>query len=260
MGILNVTPDSFSDGGKFTKPDKAVWQARRMVRGGADIIDIGGESTRPGARTVGEEEERSRVLPVVEALGKAGLKAEISIDTRRSGVAAACMAAGASIWNDVTALGFEKNSPCVAARLGCKVVLMHMQGRPLTMQDKPEYGDVFGEVGAYLKCRADTAIKAGVEPGNIWLDPGIGFGKRHRDNLDLLARLDDFHKFGFPLLVGTSRKSFIRRISDSDVSERLGGSLASALWSVALGADILRVHDIQETVQAVKVWRALSDR
>ncbi len=252
MGILNVTPDSFSDGGNFLDVERAVARVREIVDEGADIIDIGGESTRPGADTVGQTQELARVLPVIKSL--AGLDAEISIDTRRPDVAEAAVAAGANIWNDVTALSYKPNSIVMAAQLGCPVVLMHMKGQPKSMQDKPYYDDVVAEVSDYLKTRAQAAVDGGVKPRNIILDPGIGFGKRLEDNLALLQHLDDFHALGFPILIGTSRKSFISKIDKSTPDNRLGGSLASALWAASMGASILRVHDVKETVQALKVW------
>ena len=265
MGILNVTPDSFyqrqaahSDGGRFKGVSRAVERAHEMMAEGADIIDIGGESTRPGADVVEQAQELARVIPVIEALK--GIDAEISIDTRRPGVARAAVAAGASIWNDVTALEFDTRSPKMAALLGCEVVLMHMRGSPETMQDNPHYKDVVADVMAYLKGRMRAAMKAGVKPENIIIDPGIGFGKRLEDNLDLLQHLDDFHKLGCPILLGTSRKSFIGKIDGSTVDERLGGSIASALWGASMGASILRAHDVKETVQALKVWRAIGER
>jgi dihydropteroate synthase len=258
MGILNVTPDSFSDGGQYSDVEQALAQAHDMVRAGAEIIDIGGESTRPGADVVGQVEELNRVMPVIEAL--AGLDAEISIDTRRPEVAQAAVAAGASIWNDVTALEFDAGSPAMAAKLGCEIVLMHMRGTPETMQKNPYYKNVVAEVIAYLKGRMSVALKAGVKVDNIIFDPGIGFGKRLEDNLDLLQHLDDVHMLGRPILLGASRKSFIGKIDGSSASERLGGSIASALWGASMGVSILRVHDVEETVQALKVWRTIGGR
>ena len=262
MGILNITPDSFSDGGQFGGVEQAVARAREMVRAGADIIDIGGESTRPGADVIGQTEELKRVMPVIEALfEKLGdLDAEISVDTRRPEVAYAAVKAGASIWNDVTALEFDERSPDMAAKLGCKIVLMHMRGTPETMQKNPHYKNVVAEVISSLKNRMSIAIKAGVKRENIILDPGIGFGKRLEDNLDLLQHLDDFHILGQPLLLGASRKSFMGKIDGSDAGDRLGGSIASALWGASMGASILRVHDVEETVQAVRVWGAIGER
>lgn len=258
MGILNVTPDSFSDGGRFDGVERAVARAHEMVRAGADIIDIGGESTRPGADSVAQDAELVRVIPVIEALN--GLDAEISVDTRRPEVARAAVQAGASIWNDVTALEFDSGSPDMAAKLDCKIVLMHMQGTPETMQKNPYFTNVVTEVSSYLKGRMRVALKAGVKRENIILDPGIGFGKRLEDNLDLLQHLDDFHILGRPILLGASRKSFMGKIDGSDADKRLGGSIASALWGTSMGASILRVHDVEETVQAVRVWEAIGER
>lgn len=262
MGILNVTPDSFSDGGQYDVVDKAVARAHEMAHAGADIIDIGGESTRPGADVVEQGEELARVIPVIESLS--GIDADISIDTRRPAVAQAAVKAGASIWNDVTALEFDASSPDMAAHLSCKVVLMHMRGTPETMQKNPHYKNVVAEVMGYLKARMSVALKAGVKKENIILDPGIGFGKRLEDNLDLLQHLDDFHILGRPLLLGASRKSFIGKIdgsdANSDANGRIGGSIASALWGASMGASILRVHDVEETVQALKIWHAIGER
>jgi dihydropteroate synthase len=258
MGILNVTPDSFSDGGRFTDIQRAAAHAHDMVQAGADIIDIGGESTRPGAAEITTDEELTRVLPVIEALKN--IPAEISIDTRRPDAARAAVEAGASIWNDVTALTFAEHSPQTAAELGCKIVLMHMQGRPETMQNSPKYINVVAEIVAYLKVRMSTALAAGVKRENIILDPGIGFGKRLEDNLDVLQGLDDFHMLGQSLLIGASNKSFIGHIDESDVENRLGGSIASALWAASMGASILRVHNVKETVQALRVWHAIWER
>ncbi len=257
MGILNVTPDSFSDGGRYNRVEIAVKRAFEMVAEGADIIDIGGESTRPGAEIIGQAQELLRVIPVIEGLK--GIDAEISIDTRRPDVARASVAAGASIWNDVTALDFDAHSLSVAGELGCKTILMHMRGNPETMQLAPQYENVVAEVIAYLKERVDVAVKAGVEFENIIIDPGIGFGKRLEDNLDLLQNLDEFHKLGCPILLGASRKSFIGKIDGSTVDNRLGGSIASALWGASMGASIVRVHDVKETVQALRVWRAIGE-
>lgn len=260
MGVLNVTPDSFSDGGQFTHIDRAIEQATKMIDQGADIIDIGGESTRPGAKAVDEKTELLRVLPVISALTKNGIKAQISIDTRRPIVAAEAVNAGATIWNDVTALSFDDRSPNVAAGLDCDVILMHMRGNPKTMQNKPHYDDVVDEVKSYLTLRAQVALDAGVKRDQISIDPGIGFGKRLEDNLDLLQNIDAFHELGYPVLIGTSRKSFIGKIDGSAIDTRMGGSIASALWAASMGASILRVHDVEETTQAVKVWNAIRER
>ncbi len=258
MGILNVTPDSFSDGGRYASLDAAVEHAERMIAEGADIIDVGGESTRPGAPAIGEAEELTRILPVVEAL--AGRRAiPISIDTRRSAVARAAIEAGAAMWNDVSALGGDANSFAAAAGLGCEVVLMHMQGEPATMQRAPRYGDVVAEVLAWLSTRADTAIAAGVARERLWLDPGIGFGKTLAHNLALLAALDRLVGLGFPVVLGASRKGMIRKLDPTadDPRDRLGGSLAIALAAAAAGCAMVRVHDVRQTVQALKVMAAI---
>jgi dihydropteroate synthase len=261
MGILNVTPDSFSDGGRYEGLELAVKGAIRLIEDGADIIDIGGESTRPGADDIDIKEEIRRTIPVIAALREATRDYEIdpviSIDTRKPHVAEAAIMAGADIWNDVTALTFDESSEQVAADLGCPVILMHMQGSPETMQHNPHYGNAVAEVKDYLAKRIDALDFAGVERRNITIDPGIGFGKRHEDNLALFHHLSEFKSLGCPILMGASRKSFIGRIDGSSADDRLGGSIAAALWSAQAGADILRVHDVSETVQAMRVWEAI---
>ena len=263
MGILNVTPDSFSDGGRFDDLDGAVKHALRLIDEGADIIDIGGESTRPGAEEISVPEETQRVLPVIMALREAvrdlDREPQISIDTRKSEVAEAAILAGADTWNDVSGLTFDARSEATASDLGCPVILMHAQGNPETMQDNPVYGDAVFEVKDWLSKRIDACEFAGIDRKNITIDPGIGFGKRHEDNLMLFNRLDELSALGCPILMGSSRKSFIGRIDGSNADDRLGGSIASALWSIAKGASILRVHDVSETVQAVRVWEAMRD-
>jgi len=263
MGILNATPDSFSDGGRYDSVELAVKQALRMMDEGADIIDIGGESTRPGAAEIDVTEEVRRTVPVIMALREAtcdhDIDPVISIDTRKPDVAEAAILAGADIWNDVTALTFDKRSEGLAAELGCPVIIMHMQGSPETMQDNPHYGHAVAEVKDYLAKRIDALDFAGVERGNITIDVGIGFGKTLEDNLALFANLDAFKALGCPMLMGASRKSFIGRIDGSAAGDRLGGSIAAALWSAQAGADILRVHDVSETVQAVKIWEAIEN-
>ena len=264
MGILNVTPDSFSDGGQYDSLEIAVRRALRLIEDGADIIDIGGESTRPGAQPVDVSEEIRRTQPVIAAIREAtrdyDIDPVISIDTRKPDVAEAAIHAGADIWNDVTALTFDPRSEALAAELGCEVIIMHMQGSPETMQDNPNYDDdAVTEVKSYLSARIKALEAAGVERGKITIDPGIGFGKRHEDNLSIFARLDEFHSLGCPVLMGASRKSFIGRIDGSAADDRLGGSIAAALWSAALGTSILRVHDVSETVQAMRVWEAMAN-
>ncbi len=261
MAILNVTPDSFSDGGRYSSAAAAAQQALALIRAGADIVDVGGESTRPGADWIDPSEEIRRTVPVIKALvdliGEAGLKARISIDTRKPVVAQAAIKAGAHIWNDVSALSYAPDSLDMAARLDCPVILMHAQGTPQTMQDNPYYDDVINEIGRYLTDRADKAQAAGIAKDHIILDPGIGFGKRLGDNLAILQHVPQFRALGYPVLIGASRKSFIGYLDGSDVKARLGGSIASALWSIQAGADIIRVHDVAETVQALKVWQAI---
>jgi dihydropteroate synthase len=258
MGIVNVTPDSFSDGGRFLGVDAAVVHARQLVADGADILDIGGESTRPGAAPVSEAEEIARVVPVIEAIRRES-PVPISIDTMKPAVARAAVAAGAAMWNDVTALDFGPDSLATAAELGCEVVLMHMQGEPRTMQAAPRYDDVVAEVAACLAERADAAMATGVAPERIWLDPGIGFGKTAQHSLALLRHLDRIVALGFPVLVGVSRKSSISHIAGDKSGEhqRLGGSIAAALAAAAAGVAMIRVHDVAETRQALAVAAAI---
>ncbi|MDP9103151.1 MAG: dihydropteroate synthase [Pseudomonadota bacterium] len=257
MGIVNVTPDSFSDGGSFFDHRAALDHAHALIAVGADILDIGGESTRPGAEPVPALEELRRVVPLIQAI-RATSAIPISIDTTKPEVANAAMAAGASIWNDVMALQAD-GAPEAAAELGCDVVLMHMQGEPRTMQDDPRYDDVVAEVTAFLAARAEAAMAAGVARERITLDPGIGFGKTVAHNLALIAGLPSLTALGFPVLVGASRKRMIRTLDPTAVEadDRLGGSLALALAAVERGATTLRVHDVRETVQALAVWGAL---
>lgn len=257
MGILNVTPDSFSDGGQFSDLDAAVRHARRLIDQGADILDIGGESTRPGALTVPWTEERDRVVPVIRAIRTATQDDDpgplISIDTRKPEVAEAAILAGADIWNDVSALTYSEDSIALAAGLDCPVILMHAQGAPETMQDRPDYDDAVDEVLAFLRARIAVCEAAGIERDQITIDPGIGFGKRLEDNLAILRHTAKFVALA-PTLIGTSRKSFIQKIDGSPVEQRLGGSLASALFATKEGAAVLRVHDVAETMQALRVW------
>jgi dihydropteroate synthase len=259
MGVVNVTPDSFSDGGRVA-PEAALSWARRLIADGADILDVGGESTRPGASPVPEAEEIARVVPLIRAL-RAESAIPISVDTMKPTVARAAVAAGANIWNDVAALRHAPDSLATAAELGCDVVLMHMQGEPGTMQAEPRYDDVVAEVAAFLAGRAQAAQAAGVARERIWLDPGVGFGKHMiRHNLPLLAGLDRIVALGFPVLLGVSRKSFIGAVDGGGVpaDRRLGGSIAGALWGAAAGVAAVRVHDVRETVQALRVWDAIA--
>ena len=256
MGVVNVTPDSFSDGGRFLDPARAVEQGRKLVADGADILDVGGESTRPGAAPVSIDEELARVLPVVEALRDAG--APISIDTRHAEVMRRAVAAGAAIVNDVTALEGDPDSLPTVAELGVPVAIMHMRGEPGTMQDDPRYDDAPREVRDYLAGRVAALEAAGVARSRITVDPGIGFGKNLDHNMQILNRLEMLSELGCAVLLGVSRKSFIAKIDPgADAGHRLAGSLAAALAGVARGARILRVHDVAETRQALAVWRAV---
>ena len=258
MGVTNVTPDSFSDGGRFLETEAALLQARKLVVEGADILDIGGESTRPGAEPVPAEVEIARVVPVIRALRTEG--AILSIDTMKPAVARAAVEAGASIWNDVSALRHEPESLATAAELGCEVVLMHMQGDPRTMQADPRYADVVAEVCDFLAARAEAALAAGVVRDRIWVDPGIGFGKHiTQHNVPLLAQLERVVALGYPVLLGASRKAFIGALDGGKVpaDQRLGGSIAVALAGAAAGVAAVRVHDVRETVQALRVWQAI---
>lgn len=263
MGILNLTPDSFSDGGKLKTVAAAVKAATAMVAAGADIIDIGGESTRPGSKTVSVKDEIKRTVPVIEKLAaqwKAkGIQAKISIDSRKPEVVRAAMKAGAHIWNDVSALTYDDKSVDLAVKLGCQVILMHAQGSPETMQDSPSYDNALGEIQLWLTTRVAVALASGVKQENIIIDPGIGFGKRLEDNLAILRHLNRLNEIGCPVLLGASRKSYINKIDGSKVDERLGGSLATAIWGATHGASILRVHDVKETAQALSVWEAVEN-
>jgi dihydropteroate synthase len=259
MGIVNTTPDSFSDGGRHATVDAAIAHGLRLAGQGADILDIGGESTRPGAEPVPADEEILRTAPVIAGLRAAGWTGPISIDTMKPDVAREAVRAGANIWNDVTALGYSPESPAVAAALGCDVVLMHMQGQPRTMQDAPHYDDVVAEVADWLAHRAGQVMADGVAPDRIWLDPGIGFGKTAAHNLALTANLHRIAAAGLPILYGASRKRTIQSLDPSatDASDRLGGSLALALAAARGGAGVIRAHDVRETVQALKVQAAV---
>ena len=256
MGILNVTPDSFSDGGDLADPTAAIAAGLAMRDAGASILDVGGESTRPGSDAVPIEEELRRVVPVIRELVAAG--AIVSVDTRHAPVMRAAIHAGAWIVNDVTALTGDEESMAVIAGSGVSVVLMHMQGEPKTMQENPHYDDVVGEVRDYLGARIEACNAAGIARDRIAIDPGIGFGKTVEHNLRLLNELDAFTELGCPILIGVSRKSFIPRAAGlAPVKERLGGSLAAALAAVHRGARIVRAHDVFETVQALRIQAAI---
>jgi dihydropteroate synthase len=258
MGVVNVTPDSFSDGGQLASLESALAHALALDADGADILDIGGESTRPGAEPVSVAEEIERTLPLLNALRPRTTR-RLSIDTCKPEVAEAAVRAGADIWNDVTALG-TPGAADLAAELGCGVVLMHMQGEPRTMQAAPHYDDVLAEVCAFLEARAEAALSAGVARERIWLDPGIGFGKTLEHNLALLSGLPALVALGFPVLLGASRKRFIAAIGPGgeDPGDRLGGSLAAALAGAQAGVAAVRVHDVAQTVQALEVQAAIA--
>jgi dihydropteroate synthase len=255
MAVLNVTPDSFSDGGRFDRPEAALMQARAMADAGMDILDIGGESTRPGADFVEAEVEISRTAPVIAALE--GLDAPISIDTRKASVAAAAMEAGATLINDVSAFDYDAGMLDVARSSGAAVCLMHASGDPKTMQDNPAYGDVLLDVYDYLEARVNHCVSGGISRDRIMVDPGIGFGKTQEHNLALIRGLTLFHGLGCAILLGVSRKRFIGVIGDAPIAaERAPGSIALGLEGLRQGVQMLRVHDIRETRQAVNLWLA----
>ena len=259
MGILNVTPDSFSDGGRFADPAAALVQARAMQAGGADLLDIGGESTRPGAAEVPVAEELRRTVPVIAALRAAMPDLPISIDTRKAGVARAALTAGAAMVNDVSALGHDPGMAAVVAQAGAPLCLMHAQGAPGSMQDDPRYGDVLLDVYDAMAARIAVAEAAGIPRARIVIDPGIGFGKTTAHNLALIRGIALFHGLGCAILIGASRKRFIGVIGGADTPDaRMPGSVAVALACVAQGVQILRVHDVGETRQALAVWHAIA--
>jgi dihydropteroate synthase len=254
MGVVNVTPDSFSDGGLFLDPAAAIDHGRKLVADGADVLDVGGESTRPGAGPVSAEEELRRVVPVVESL--AG-EAAVSIDTSKRPVADAALGAGARMVNDVTALRGDPELAGLCADRDCDVVLMHMLGTPRTMQDDPTYEDVADDVKEFLAERIEFAVSEGIGEERILIDPGIGFGKTLEHNLELLRRLGELRDLGRPICVGPSRKSFIGKITGRPVDQRLGGTIASCVLAYANGADMVRVHDVREVREALTVAEAI---
>jgi dihydropteroate synthase len=256
MGILNATPDSFSDGGKFKSAKDAIAQAELMIQSGVDLIDIGGESTRPGAEPVKLQEELDRVLPVIEALRDCGVP--LSIDTYKAETMRQALHAGVDCVNDIWALRQVGSLEAVNKSSECGIVLMHMQRDPLTMQFNPEYQDVIAEVKKFLKDRADLIISKGVGAERIAIDPGFGFGKRLAHNLKMLANFDDFNALGFPVLAGISRKSMIGKITGKDTNDRVAPSIAAVIMAADRGAQIVRVHDVAETVDALKFWEALN--
>jgi dihydropteroate synthase len=254
MGVVNVTPDSFSDGGAWLDPEAAIAHGRALAAQGAAILDVGGESTRPGAEPVTEAEELRRVVPVLEGLAGAG--ARLSIDTSKAAVAAAALDAGATIVNDVTALRGDPAMAALVAERGCGCVLMHMLGEPRTMQLHPVYDDVVVDVGAFLAERLRVAIAHGIDAERVWLDPGIGFGKTVDHNLELLRRLDEIVALGRPVVVGTSRKSFLGRITGRDPQHRVAATVATNVLALARGASVFRVHDVAEARDALAVAAA----
>jgi dihydropteroate synthase len=258
MGVVNVTPDSFSDGGEFFAADAAVAHCQELLEQGADILDIGGESTRPGAQPVAADEEVRRVLPVVE--GAAAMGARISIDTAKGDVARRALDAGASIVNDVSAFRFEPALAEVVAEAGAECCLMHMLGEPGTMQDDPQYDDVVADVKAFLEERLRFAVDEGISEERIWLDPGIGFGKTLEHNLELLRRLDEIVALGRPVVVGTSRKSFLGKLTGRPEKARLPGTIATNVLALTRGASVFRVHDVAEVAEALKVAAATLGR
>jgi dihydropteroate synthase len=255
MGILNVTPDSFSDGGLYLDANAAVAHGREMAGEGAGLIDVGGESTRPGAEEVPADEELRRTEPVVAELCAEGIA--VSIDTSKAAVARAALDAGAEMVNDVTALRADPELGRLCAERGCEVVLMHMQGTPRTMQADPTYDDVVADVRAFFAERIEEATAAGIAEERIWIDPGIGFGKTVAHNTELLHRLGELRDLGRPIAIGTSRKSFLGKLTGREAQDRIGGSIASNVLALKAGAEMLRVHDVLETAQAVKVAEAI---
>jgi dihydropteroate synthase len=256
MGILNVTPDSFSDGGRYAEPAAAIRHGLEMAEAGADLIDVGGESTRPGARRVPVEEEVRRTVPVIRALAKA-VRVPLSIDTSKAEVAEQALGSGASIVNDVTALRGDARMASVVARANASVILMHMRGTPETMQRHPRYGDVVVEVVEFLRRAADTAQAAGVAHEHILIDPGLGFGKTVEHNLQLMRQLSVFVSLGYAVVVGPSRKTFIGKILDVDTGERLPGTLACVAAAAQAGVQVVRVHEVQPAAQFVRMLEAI---
>jgi dihydropteroate synthase len=256
MGILNVTPDSFSEDGRFFDPEQAVRHAAQMVRDGADVVDVGGESTRPGSDAVPADEELRRVLPVIDQIGEQHPNLPISIDTRKAEVADRALAAGATIVNDVSA-GADPEMFDVAREHDAAIVLMHMKGEPKTMQQSPEYQDVVGEVHEFLRERIEAAEFAGIDAERIAIDPGIGFGKNLEHNLELMRGIEAFLDLGRPVLIGPSRKRFIGAILDVPEDERVEGTIGAVMWLVSRGAHVVRVHDVREVVRAVRVIDAI---
>jgi dihydropteroate synthase len=256
MGVLNVTPDSFSDGGLYLEPQRAIEHGLRMAEEGADIIDVGGESSRPGSDPAPLDEELKRVIPVIEGLASR-LEIPLSVDTYKSQVAERAIEAGAQMINDISGLRFDPQVPAVAARFDTPLIIMHIKGSPKTMQQNPSYEDLMGEIIAYLREGIEKAERGGVDPHQVIVDPGIGFGKRVQDNLVIINRLDELNTLGRPLLIGTSRKSFIGALLGAEVHQRGVGTLATVAVSVLKGAHIVRVHDVAPMKQAVDMVDAI---
>jgi dihydropteroate synthase len=260
MGILNVTPDSFSDGGEFNQIEAALSQARKMLANGVDLIDIGGQSTRPGAAQISWEEELERVIPIIKALRQES-SIPISIDTTRAKVASAAITAGADLVNDISGATFDSQMLSVVARLEVPIILMHIRGTPETMQKMTDYQDLVGEIARFFQSRIEAAIATGISPDRLIIDPGIGFAKNYQQNIELLKRSNEFRYLGVPILIGTSRKSFIGRILDRDnPQERVWGTAATCCAAIAAGADLLRVHDVAQMYDVCRVadaiWRS----
>jgi dihydropteroate synthase len=259
MGVINTTPDSFSDGGSFDTLEKARKRALEMQEAGVDIIDIGGESTRPGAEPLPPDEELRRTIPLIESL-EGEIDVPISIDTYKSGVAGRALDAGACIINDITALRFDEKLAPLAARRGAPVILMHMQGEPRNMQEDPQYEDVVGDISRFFRERAAAAVEAGISPEKLLVDPGIGFGKTVEHNLEILRRIEEFRGLGYPLVLGTSRKRFIGAVLDRPVDQRLLGTAATVAFAIARGVDVVRVHDTEEMLEVVKMADAAAGK
>lgn len=254
MGVLNVTPDSFSDGGEYLDPEAATARAWKMAQDGAHVIDVGGESSRPGSDPVDADDEMRRVIPVIRAIaGAGGPGLPVSIDTTKASVADAAMRAGASIINDISGMTFDADMPRVAAEHGAAVIIMHMRGKPKTMQQDIRYDDLLGEIERFFQERIESTVRAGVREDLIMIDPGIGFGKTVEHNLEIIRELGRFRSFGRPVLLGPSRKAFIGKILDLPVGERLEGTLAAVVMGIANGAGMVRVHDVRETARAARV-------
>jgi len=264
MGVLNVTPDSFSDGGEHLDPEAAIARAWKMAQDGAHVIDVGGESSRPGSDPVGADDEMRRVIPVIRAIagsgGSGGPGLPVSIDTTKASVADAAMRAGASIINDISGMTFDADMPRVAAEHGAAVIVMHMRGKPRTMQQDIRYDDLLGEIERFFLERIEAAVCAGVREELIMIDPGIGFGKTVEHNLEIIRELGRFRSFGRPVVIGPSRKAFIGKILDLPVGERLEGTLAAVVMAIANGAGMVRVHDVREAARAARVADSINGK